>query len=75
MSSPRIVCAAMRMDDGLIVTGVRHYSPDMRAARNEAERLVTSPSEEDYAIALELICAGVELGLKEAQKINSIESN
>lgn len=27
----RIVCAAMLMDDGLIVTGVRHYSPDMRA--------------------------------------------
>lgn len=28
---PRIVCAAMLMDDGLIVSGVRHYSPDMRA--------------------------------------------
>lgn len=28
---PRIVCAAMLMDDGHIVTGVRHYSPDMRA--------------------------------------------
>lgn len=28
---PRIVCAAMLMRDGLIVTGVRHYSPDMRA--------------------------------------------
>jgi hypothetical protein len=28
---PRIVCAAMLMDDGLIVTGVRHFSPDMRA--------------------------------------------
>lgn len=29
---PRLlVCAAMRMQDGLIVTGVRHYSPDMRA--------------------------------------------
>jgi hypothetical protein len=27
----RIVCAAMLMDDGLIITGVRHYSPDMRA--------------------------------------------
>lgn len=26
----RIVCSAMLMDDGLIVTGVRHYSPDMR---------------------------------------------
>ncbi len=30
MSAPRIVCAAMWMQDGLIVTGVRHYSPDMR---------------------------------------------
>lgn len=28
--SPRIVSAAMLMDDGLIVPGVRHYSPDMR---------------------------------------------
>lgn len=28
--APRIVCAAMRMKDGLIVAGVRHYSPDMR---------------------------------------------
>lgn len=27
----RVVSAAMLMDDGLIVTGVRHYSPDMRA--------------------------------------------
>ena len=27
----RVVCAAILMDDGLIVTGVRHYSPDMRA--------------------------------------------
>lgn len=26
----RIVCAAMLMDDGHIVTGVRHFSPDMR---------------------------------------------
>lgn len=32
MSSSRIVCAAMLMQDDLIVTGVRHYSPDMRAA-------------------------------------------
>jgi len=32
MSLPRrIVCAAMLMDDGLIVTGIRHYSPEMRA--------------------------------------------
>lgn len=29
--TPRVVCAAMLMDDGLIVTGVRHFSPDMRA--------------------------------------------
>ena len=27
----RIVSAAMLMHDGLIVTGVRHFSPDMRA--------------------------------------------
>lgn len=27
----RVVCAAMLMDDGLIVPGVRHFSPDMRA--------------------------------------------
>lgn len=27
----RVVCAAMLMDDGLIVPGVRHLSPDMRA--------------------------------------------
>jgi hypothetical protein len=27
----RVVSAAMLMDDGLIVTGVRHFSPDMRA--------------------------------------------
>lgn len=26
----RIVSAAMLMDDGLIVPGVRHFSPDMR---------------------------------------------
>ncbi len=29
--SDRIVSAAMLMDDGLIVAGVRHFSPDMRA--------------------------------------------
>lgn len=29
-SAFRIVSAAMLMDDGLIVTGVRHFSPDMR---------------------------------------------
>lgn len=28
---PRVVSAAMLMDDGLIVPGVRHFSPDMRA--------------------------------------------
>ena len=26
----RVVCAAMLMKDGTIVTGVRHYSPEMR---------------------------------------------
>ncbi len=26
-----IVCAAMKTNDGLIVSGVRHFSPDMRA--------------------------------------------
>lgn len=31
-SAPRrVVCAAYMMDDGLIVTGARHFSPDMRA--------------------------------------------
>lgn len=25
-----VVCAAMIMKDGLVVTGVRHFSPDMR---------------------------------------------
>lgn len=29
--SDRLVSAAMLMDDGLIVAGVRHFSPDMRA--------------------------------------------
>ena len=28
--SPRIVSAAMLMKDGLIVPGVRHFSPEMR---------------------------------------------
>lgn len=27
----RIVCSAMKMDDGHIILGVRHFSPDMRA--------------------------------------------
>lgn len=27
----RVVCAAMKMDDGMLITGVRHFSPDMRA--------------------------------------------
>ena len=30
-TSARVVCAAMLMDDGLVVPGVRHFSPDMRA--------------------------------------------
>lgn len=25
-----VVCAAMLMDDGQVITGVRHFSPDMR---------------------------------------------
>ncbi len=29
--SDRLVSAAMLMEDGLIVVGVRHFSPDMRA--------------------------------------------
>src|SRR4051812_35728606 len=28
--TPRIVSAAMLMDDGMVVPGVRHFSPDMR---------------------------------------------
>lgn len=31
MKNNYIVCAAIKMKDGLIVTGVRHFSPDMRA--------------------------------------------
>jgi len=30
MTNSRIVCAAMLMDDGLVVPGIRHYSPEMR---------------------------------------------
>lgn len=26
----RVVCAALLMDDGLIVTGIRHFSPEIR---------------------------------------------
>ena len=29
-TAPWIVSAAMKMDDGLVVTGIRHYSPEMR---------------------------------------------
>lgn len=32
----RIVCAAMKMEDGSIVVGVRHFSPDMRAIMKKA---------------------------------------
>ena len=28
---PRIVCAAMLMKDDTIITGIRHFSPDMRS--------------------------------------------
>lgn len=31
-----IVCAAMQMDDDHIITGVRHFSPDMRATMLKA---------------------------------------
>lgn len=30
MISPRIVSAAMLMDDDTIIVGIRHYSPEMR---------------------------------------------
>jgi len=30
-SNPWVVCAAMKMNDGSLVLGVRHFSPDMRA--------------------------------------------
>lgn len=30
-SAYRLVCAAMLMEDGFVVLGVRHFSPDMRA--------------------------------------------
>lgn len=30
-SVKNIVCAAMKMDDRMIILGIRHYSPDMRA--------------------------------------------
>lgn len=29
--NPRIVCAAMLMENGDIVAGIRHFSPEMRA--------------------------------------------
>lgn len=29
--APRIVCAAMLMNDNSIVAGIRHFSPEMRA--------------------------------------------
>ena len=28
--APRIVCAAMKMMDGNIIVGIRHFSPEMR---------------------------------------------
>ena len=30
----RVVCAAIRAEDGDIIVGIRHYSPDMRAQIN-----------------------------------------
>jgi len=31
----RIVCAAYTMEDGMIISGVRHLSPDMRATMHK----------------------------------------
>jgi hypothetical protein len=31
MQQRLVVCAAMLMDDGHIIVGIRHYSPEMRA--------------------------------------------
>jgi hypothetical protein len=31
-----VVCAAMLMEDGHVITGVRHFSPDMRATMHLA---------------------------------------
>lgn len=36
MNEPRVVCAAMLMDDNHVVTGVRHYSPEMRETLKRA---------------------------------------
>lgn len=32
--TPLIVCAAMKMNDGFVVVGIRHYSPEMRKVLN-----------------------------------------
>ena len=37
----RIVCAAIRAEDGMVMTGIRHYSGDMFSqimARNDGEK-------------------------------------
>ena len=47
----RVVCAAMRMRDGLIVTGVRHFSPDMHAVLKRLyphQRYCTLVSEQGF---------------------------
>lgn len=36
MKKQWIVCAATLMKDGAIVTGIRHYSPEMRAIMKKA---------------------------------------
>ena len=37
LSKPRIVCAAIRAEDGSLIVGIRHYSPDMYAQINVRE--------------------------------------
>lgn len=41
MTTPRVVCAAIRAADGSLLLGIRHYSPDMHAqiaARHDGEK-------------------------------------
>jgi len=40
-SAPRIVCAAIRAQDGTVLVGIRHYSGDMHSqmmARNDGDK-------------------------------------
>lgn len=42
-SEPRIVCAAIRAQDGTVLVGIRHYSSDMHSqimARNDGEKFL-----------------------------------